>query len=72
MGLFACPFFFFFLCVLEIAWSCNTDMSFGQNHPGLSVRALVPRKAVFVLGFLDFTVCWKWQISFAGSFSCIF
>lgn len=28
----------------------------GQNHPGLSVRALVPRKAVFVLGPWDLTV----------------
>ena len=72
MGLFACPFFLFSACVRNSLVFCNIDMSFGQNHPGLFVRALVPRKAVFVLGLLDFTVCWKWQIYFTRSFSCIF
>lgn len=50
-------FFFFPVCVRNSLVFCNIGMSFGKNHPGLFVRALVPRKAVFVLGLLDFTVC---------------
>lgn len=53
MGLFACP---FSLCGVEIVMVFGNIGLSGQNHPGLSVRALVPRKAVFVLGPWDLTV----------------
>lgn len=62
MGLFACP---FSLCGVEIGMVFGNIGLSGQNHPGLSVRALVPRKAVFVLGPWNSRVASQ-KVSFPG------